>query len=303
MPWAPLCLCAVVTLDLVYNPAARAFNPARLEALERALKARGFAPRLCATVRGGAGLTGTAELICVHGGDGTLRDTVEALGEDAGRVPLCIAPAGTVNLVARELGYARQPEGFARQIAGAWARGPESWVHSPLYRLGEIPVVCCLSIGPDSQAVAHVSPELKRRIGRYAYVAAIMRLLRTWPSAQMSLRGETAEGEAFACVAEAAFVSRGALYAGAYRLSPRAALVSDSVELITLRRASRSGMLAFAFAAMLRLPLSRLGLAEIRSCRRIEFDPCALPVQVDGDHIPDCAHAVGPSGLTLRYVV
>ncbi len=290
-------------MDLVYNPYAGSFRERRLERLVEAFAAYGIEVRPMATTADGAQLSGEAELICVNGGDGTLRDTVQALGDDAGRVPLCIARAGTINLVARELGYPENPDKLARRIASAWERGPESRVRSPLYRLGEMPIVSCLSIGPDSHAVARVSGALKKRIGRYAYVVAIMRQMREWPRNAMHIRGELSDGTPFEVEAEAAIVSHGALYAGPFRLSPRAALEADSVELITLRRSTRIGTLALSGAAMLRLPIERLGIAEIRTCRRVEFDRCVTPVQVDGDHMPECAYAIAPSGLALSYVV
>ena len=128
-------------LDLVYNPAAGSFRPRRLDALVRAFERRGAAVTALATTREGVRLSGAADLVCVHGGDGTLRDTVQALGSRAGDAPLCIAPAGTINLVARELGYARDPERLAAQVCAAWERGPESWTRAPLYTLGDMPVV------------------------------------------------------------------------------------------------------------------------------------------------------------------
>jgi diacylglycerol kinase family enzyme len=166
-----------------------------------------------------------------------------------------------------------------------------------------MPVVSCLSIGPDSHAVAGVSGALKRRIGRLAYVVALARQLRRWPRAAREIVGELADGSPFACEAEAAIASHGALYAGPFRLSPRAALAADSIELVTLRRSTRLGTLALTLGAMLRLPLDRLGLADIRTVRRVTFDRCVSPVQVDGDHMPDCAFAIGPSGMSLIYVV
>ena len=290
-------------MDLVYNPAAGNFRQARLDALIAAFSARGVAVAPVPSRTDGDWLSGGADIVCVHGGDGTLRDTVQALGERAGDVPLAIAPSGTINLVARELGYARQPERLAAQVLAAWERGPESWVRAPLYRLGEMPVVACLSIGPDSHAAAQVSGALKKRIGRYAYVVAIVRQLRRWPRETMAISGELVDGTPFACEAEATIASHGALYAGPFRLSPRAALAADSVELITLRRSTRLGTLTLSVAAMLRLPLDRLRLAEIRTARRVTFDRCVSPVQVDGDDIPDCAYAIGPSGMALRYVI
>jgi diacylglycerol kinase (ATP) len=290
-------------IDLVYNPFSGGFRERRLGQLVEAFRAFGMEASPLPTRHDGVQLSGQADLICIHGGDGTLRDTVHALGERASATPLAIAPAGTINLVARELGYQRDPVQLAGQLAEAWERGPDSWVRSPLYRLGSMPIVSCLSIGPDSHAVAAVSGSLKRRIGRYAYVVAMMRLMRRWPRDPLHIRGELADGTPFECAAEAAIVSHGALYGGPFRLSAKAALAADSVELITIKRSTRRGAAALTGAAMLHLPVDRFGLAELRTCRRIEFDRCVSPVQVDGDHIPECAYAISTSGQVLRYVV
>ncbi len=294
-------------LDLVYNPLAGSFREARLDALVCAFEDRGWSVRRVSSAREWTPREDPPDLACIHGGDGTLRDAVQALGELAGTVPLCIAPSGTINLVAREIGYPPEPERLAAQVTAAWRRGSENWVAAPLYRLGNLPVVSCLSIGPDSHAVAHVSAALKKRIGRWAYVVAMLRVMRRWPRQAMHVSGELTDGTPFACSASAVIVSHGALFAGPFRLSPNAALAVDSVELIVLERPSRAGVLAFTAAAFAGLPLDRLGLATFRSARRVVFDRCASPVQVDGDHIPDvgaeCAFAVEPSGMTLRYVV
>tara|TARA_R100001126_G_scaffold71907_1_gene41940 strand:- start:328 stop:984 length:657 start_codon:yes stop_codon:yes gene_type:complete len=218
-------------------------------------------------------------------------------------MPICVAPSGTINLVARELGYPRSPRRFAEAVRAAWERGPESWVQSPLYRLGDMPIVSCVSIGPDSHAVARVDSRLKQRIGRYAYVVALAQQMREWPRDTMTIRGELADGERFEYEAEAAIVSHAALYAGPFQVSPGARLGADSVELITVKRATRLGTIALSLGVLLRLPLARMGIADIRTCRRIEFDRCVTPVQVDGDHMPECAFAIAPSGLTLSYVV
>ena len=290
-------------IALVYNPAAGAYRADRLAALVAALRGEGFDVD-CRTARAEGGpVAEGAELVCINGGDGTLRDTVQALGARAGELPLCVAPLGTINLVARELGYPRDPVKFARLLRASWDGGEERRVRAPLYALGELPVVSCLSIGPDSAAVAEVSPTLKKRIGRYAYAVAMMRTMRRWQRRSMRITGELATGERFECTAEAAIVSHGALYAGPFRLSPLAALKADSVELITVTSSTRLATVLLAAAAMLHLPIGRLGLAEIRSCRRIDFGQGAGPVQVDGDHMPQPAHTVAPTGRVLTYLV
>lgn len=293
----------MTTLDLVYNPVSGSFSQQHLDRIVQALEAEGFTVNPQPTRADGVTLTDRAELVCIHGGDGTLRDVVRALGDRAGDVPLCVAPSGTINLVARELDYPRKPTEFARKLAQAWERGPETWVVAPLYRLGELPIVSCLSIGPDSHAVARVSGKLKKRIGRYAYVAAMMQQMREWPRQPMMVRGTTTDGMRFEEEAEAVIVSNAALYAGPFRLSPEAALNADSVELITVQHGTRLRIMALSLAAMLGLPVERFAKARVRSCRRVEFDRCVTPVQVDGDHMPDCAYAIAPAGIALRYVV
>ena len=290
-------------LEIFYNPVSGGFRERRLLGLVAAFEAEGFAVSARETPADQRRIESDADLICIHGGDGALRDMVAALGDAAGRIPLCIAPSGTINLVARELGYSQRPRKFAAQIAAAVRRGPERWLRSPLFKLGDVPIVSCLSIGPDSHAVARVSSSLKKRIGRYAYVVAVMQQMREWPRQTMRVKGRAVSGEDFAFDAEAVIVSRGALYAGPFQLSPRAALAQEHCELITIRRPSRFGTLLFSLAALTRLPLERFGLSETRSVCRVEFDRCVTPVQVDGDHMPDCAYAIAPSGLTLTYVI
>ncbi len=288
-------------LDLVYNPASGRFRQARLEALASALSARGFASRLVATRSDCVELSADAQLVCVYGGDGTLRQVVEALGERVEEVALCICPSGTINLVAREIGYRSDPGLFAAQLGEAWARGPACWLRSPLVTCAGVPVLACLSLGPDSAAVAAVSPVLKARIGRLAYLAAAGGLLWRWPRRRFAVRAELADGSWLEEQVEAAFVARGKFYAGPFTLSPRARLDSALIELVVMPRACRWRTAAFALAIMLGLPVERLGLARRHSVRWLEIAGEGLPLQIDGDTIAARSLRVAQSGLTARF--
>lgn len=290
-------------LDLVYNAHSGSFREDRLGALVEAFEEQGFTVTALETQADGVRLTGTAELICVHGGDGTLRDTIKAMIARGFDTPLCIARSGTINLVARELGYPSDPTSLAAMVARGWASGGSSWVSSPLFMMDEMPIASCLSLGPDSHAVARVSGVLKKRIGRLAYVMAMLGLLLDWPRRSIRLSGEMAGGELFTIEAEAAFVARGAFYAGPFRLSPGASLASEAVELVTLRRANRLRVLMFALAVMLRWPVNRFGIAEIRTVCRVGGESGRVPIQVDGDLVQANSLAIAPSGQSIRYVV
>jgi len=58
-------------LDLVYNPVSGSFSDDHLEALRDALIEAGFRVTPMPTTAAGARLSGQADLVCVHGGDGT----------------------------------------------------------------------------------------------------------------------------------------------------------------------------------------------------------------------------------------
>lgn len=290
-------------LDLLFNPAAGSFRETSLDTLSGALSARGFAVEKIATKPAGTQLSGNADIVCVMGGDGALRQVVRAMGDAVANTPVAVAPCGTINLVAREIGYRHASEPFADQVLAGWQRGPDSWVRSPLFTFADFPVVSCMSIGFDSIAVANLDPGLKAKIGRYAYGVAAMKLLREWPRRAIPVSGELTDGTPFECEAEAVFLARGRFYAGPFRLSREAAITSESVQLVTLRKASRLNSALFSAAMAARLPLNRTGIAEIRSVWRAWLGDCQLPVQVDGDHVPPCAGEIAPSGLTVSYCI
>ncbi|RDC60742.1 hypothetical protein HME9302_01958 [Alteripontixanthobacter maritimus] len=295
-------------LELVYNRHAGSFREDRLAALQAALTERGFAVRTHRTRLEGMELPADSELVCVHGGDGTLRDTVAAMGPLVERAALAIAPSGTINLVARELGYHRKPQLLAAQLAQGWERGRSSWLASPLFHWGKVPMVSCLSMGPDSHAVAGVSAKLKGSIGRYAYLVALARQMARWPRHATRVSGELADGTPFETEAEAVIVSRGSLYAGSFRLSAKAHLATETFELITLARSTRRSTAALIGATVARLPIEKLGLAEIRTVHSARIGECEAPVQVDGDTVftpggDACDTTIAASGLTLRYCI
>lgn len=282
-----------IRLDLVYNPASGSFRGKRLHALRDALERAGFSPRLVATTPDGVTIAPDAQLVCVHGGDGAVRMAAQSLGERLATVPLAIAPAGTINLLARELGYAANPRRFAAQLAGAWQAGERCWLRSPVLTCNGQPVLACLSIGPDSCAVAGVSLALKSRIGRLAYPIAALSQLRRWPRAGISVQAKLADGSMIDASAEAVFIARGRFYAGPFSLSPAARLDAPGFELVLLEKAGRRRSLAFALAVAAGLSPVRFGLARIYSAGEVRLDGGAMPAQIDGD-------AIAPGPLTLK---
>lgn len=219
-------------------------------------------------------LAGQAEpgfdAIVAAGGDGTISAVVNGLGGRA--VPFGVLPLGSANVLAREIRLPRAPEALASLIT----TGPVS----PIWpgRVGERAFVMMASAGFDSEIVAALSPELKRRVGRLAFAWGF--LVRLWhcPACELTVRADGVEYRAAAVVA-----AKGRHYAGPFVVAPGADLAEPVLELVLLDRRGRWAMLRYATALFLgRVP--RLGdIAIVRARQASVAGNRALPVQADGE--------------------
>jgi len=219
-------------------------------------------------------LAGQAEpgfdAIVAAGGDGTISAVVNGLGDRA--VPFGVLPLGSANVLAREIRLPRAPEALASLIT----TGPVSPIW--LGRVGERAFVMMASAGFDSEIVAALSPELKRRVGRLAFAWGF--LVRLWhcPACELTVRADGVEYRAAAVVA-----AKGRHYAGPFVVAPGADLAEPVLELVLLDRRGRWAMLRYATALFLgRVP--RLGdIAIVRARQASVAGNRALPVQADGE--------------------
>src|SRR6187402_82445 len=156
-------------IQLFVNAKAGSSSRGQVAALQRELEAAGA--RVILTPTGGDALrvAESATHICAVGGDGTLRHVTAALWASGKPRPMSIFPTGTVNLLAREYGYRRDPIGFATRILRNAAPHFQR-----VARIGETLMFTCASVGPDADAVARVSRRLKRALGRAAYGVAFL---------------------------------------------------------------------------------------------------------------------------------
>ena len=264
---------------IIVNPAAgRArFSERRLRRFVAALERQG-----CTVVLRRAGpspgqverLAGQAEpgfdAIVAAGGDGTISAVVNGLGGRA--VPFGVLPLGSANVLAREIRLPRAPEALASLVV----TGPAS----PIWpgRVGNRAFVMMASAGFDSEIVAALSPELKRRVGRLAFAWGF--LVRLWhcPACELTVRADGVEYRAAAVVA-----AKGRHYAGPFVVAPGADLAEPVLELVLLERRGRWAMLRYAAALFLgRVP--RLGdIAIVRARQASVAGNRALPVQADGE--------------------
>ena len=261
-------------LMLAYNPESGRFSQAGLMALRGELETAGHEVGIVDSLQlRGSGPARPTDLVCIVGGDGTARTVIgrDRRGKKAGRY--CIYPAGSANLVAREAGYPRRASAFRKRIEQGTAGG-----RYYLGQIGDEVFLCCASIGPDSAAVARVTPALKKRFGRLAYVLALAGQLLHWPRQRFAV---TLDGETFA--AEAVFVCKGRHYAGPWTLDGEADLRHDYFRVLLLDRCRRRDFLRLVLSGLVHPRLADAQWIR-RSARTVEVSGIAgLPVQADGD--------------------
>ena len=130
------------------------------------------------------------DVVLTVGGDGTVRAVAEALRGSG--VPMALLPAGTGNILARNLDI---PVGqLAASVHTAFA-GVDRAIDVGVIELERADhsrethsFVVMAGLGLDAKMIANTRPELKRRLGWLAYVDAIARSMRDSEKIRMRYR-------------------------------------------------------------------------------------------------------------------
>jgi diacylglycerol kinase (ATP) len=270
-------------LAMIYNPAAgrgraRRHIAGAVEHLER----RGAhvtvlasnSPRHLTHLAASASRDGAIDLVVVCGGDGTLNLAVREF--DLSRGTLGLLPLGSGNDFARVLGIPQGPiaacdtllDGVPRQVDVALANG--------LRYLG------VAGLGFDSEVAAFANEGVTLLRGSLVYLYAILRVLpRFTPhSVRLCVDGACREEEIMFAV-----VGNSSQYGGGIRITPRASLDDQKLDLCVVGRTSRLQLLKTLPAAYAGKHLSSPFVTTEQGCE-VSFqgdDP--LEVYADGERL------------------
>ncbi|MDH3659274.1 MAG: diacylglycerol kinase family lipid kinase [Alphaproteobacteria bacterium] len=228
-------------------------------------KAAGDAERFVREA-GGAGF----DAIAAAGGDGTINEVLNGLS--AGGPPLAIIPLGTVNVLAKEIGL---PQSIDR-IAETVAFGPSRPISVGDANGRRFAVMA--SVGLDAEVVENVNLDLKRHVGKWAYLYETARQIAFSSPPPYRLRFDHEEQEA-----QGIIIANGRFYGGRYVAAPEANLENPSLEVCRLTRPGRWAAPGY----LLSLCLGRLAeRADVRIDRATGLEitgPAGAPLQADGD--------------------
>ena len=280
-------------IQIISNPASGNYSSAKITQLKAAFEQQGAKVILSHSSESRAFVPAPdATLICVAGGDGTLRWVAEGLIAMAAPPPVFIYPMGTINLIARERDCTRNIETCVTN-----ALKPARYAPAYPAQVNGAAFLACVSVGPDSVAVAAHRAWFKERIGRFAYVIALLEQLFDWPRAKITL---TANGREHNC--EAFYVAKGRYYAGRWQVAPHARMENPQLHVVALKRARRRDYLWFIIS----LALNRV--AQLSNVFEITTDTLtahsdsymAYPVQADGDSITQLPLSISVAARALH---
>ncbi len=285
---------------VIYNPVAGFLQRRRLRIFLKALRGRGHdvvlrrtegpghATKLARALAGGS--DGSLDAIVAAGGDGTINEVANGL--IGATVPLAIAPLGTANVMAWELGHGLGIRHAARVVE----EGDVVSLRPAI--ANDRRFMLMASAGLDARTVAGVDTKLKRVIGKAAYVLAALRQLRTPPSEpiQIDLDGTTHQ-------AALVVVTKARHYAGPFVIAPETKLSDPTLTVVMITDARRWALfkaaLALAFGNV-----SRLSYVETIRAENVRFTaPANEPVQSDGDVIGAIPMEIGVGAGTIRMIV
>ena len=221
---------------LIYNPAARGLRWRPGHKLQRVLQRLGsFGTTVEVHATAGSGhATGLArsalqkgcDLVIACGGDGTVNEVVGGMA--GSRVPLMVIPAGTANVLAREIGLPLDRV----EAAGLLRTGRIRRI--ALGRVGSRPFLLMAGIGVDAAVVSAVNPGLKRLLGQGAFwVAALRQFLGySFPPFEVQVGGEFRR-------AVFAVIGRARNYGGGFQIAGRADLFSEDFHVCLFQTGSR----------------------------------------------------------------
>jgi len=280
---------------VIHNPTAGWRRRRRFERILSALIAEGVDVDVRPTTKRGDAEAfardadpATLDAIAVAGGDGTINEVVNGLGDK--KLPLAVIPLGTANVLAHEIGLGGSPREIARTIA----EGRPQPISVGIVNGRRF--VMMAGFGFDAHVVADVQPTIKKLFGKVAYVLSTLKALVSFDFPKYRV---VVDGEAFDVAS--AVIANGHFYGGTFVCAPDARLQDPTLHVVLFMKPGVMRTLRYAVWLALgrldKLPDVRIVPATDIVVERVD----AEPVQGDGDILASLPARItlAPAALAL----
>ena len=190
---------------------------------------------------------------------------------------MAVLPAGTANVIARELKLPLNPVraldiGLKRSI-----RKVDLGELGPGMRRRFIFVA---GIGFDAYVAAGVKPAMKAKLGMGAYALEMLRSLKTYPFREFQVVIDDRAYKATSCLA-----ANARSYGGGLLFCPRADMQDALLDILIIQGKSRLKLARFLLRAWLGRPGKNDWTRWIRADKLTIEGPDGIPVQADGESV------------------
>lgn len=210
-----------------------------------------------------------ADVVLAVGGDGTIRDVINQLSTQ--NYKLAIAPCGTANVLAAEIGQVVSVKDVVRTITDG---------NDVALNLGSMNGSCfsvMVSIGFDADVVHSVNLKLKKRLGKLAYIMAAVKAFWRFQPKRFNI---VVDGEMHVC--EGVILSNSRYYGGTFTCAKDARITEPLLQACLIRLNGRFDMIRFVFA-MIRGRLHDFEGVKFVAGTAFDITEPGLSVQCDGD--------------------
>lgn len=232
------------------------------------------------------------DVIVAAGGDGTVNEMINGLVEYDQKNPdaqykIATIATGTTNVLAMELGLPVKVDDIVSMLTA------EKTKEIYLGRINGRRFILMAGVGFDAWVVDSVNLDLKKKIGKGAYVWSMLKQI--WNFGKKTYQVTVNEGmeSEQILLANSMIITNGKLYGGQYILSRNADLTKNTTQIILLRGKSPLGLLPVVLALPFNKAEKMPGVVslEAKSIRVELLDKDKYsgkePVQADGDSIAE----------------
>ncbi len=290
----------VQKIKILVNPiSGRGMGMKAIPHLTRALRELGYEVEIVVTERAGQArqacwaLEPNAKAVIAVGGDGTLNEVVNGIGDQG--VPVALYAAGTGNCLAKEFRIPRNPELFCRMVAEG---------RTVSLDVGEVKGVrrfhSFAGVGFDARVVEELSKHRTGAIVMSQYTAPILKALRdyNWPAIRVEV-----DGEEICRKAGLVIVSNIKSYA-VMEVAGAASPMDGQLDVCIFQKRSWLAMFRYAFGAFTRTHTNDRDVIYVQGkVVRLAADRPGVPIQVDGDSAGELPVELRAVPATVKFVV
>jgi len=231
------------------------------------------------------------DLLAVCGGDGTVNEVASHVPRPP--FPIAVLPAGTANVLARELGL---PLKVTRALDIALRRATRRVDLGVLQSSHSRRFLFVAGVGFDAYVVSQVRLRLKAGFGMAAYAMAILECLQRYSFPEFRVHAEGREFFATSCLA-----CNAKRYGGGLLFCPAADMGDGLVDILVLEKQNRLELARFLFLAWCGKAIERSWIHRVRSGSVKIEGPDTVKAQVEGERAGALPLEIGrdPSVFTL----